>query len=181
MGSNNHRQFVLFVSTLVVGIVLFDYLTYACVSSPSPPFLHTILTIDPSLLEYNSIYQPIGYLTILPSPREPLRTYSIRFIPGGSCCMGDPSIIMDRCPSGFSALANSATDDHSGSFEPWKVRVHGGSGRCKSQQPNGPPSPTPTGIQRCSRSGHRGHRARRFRLGVNWICPSTFWCLCWMW
>ena len=27
---NNHRQFLLFVSTLVVGICLFDYLTYAC-------------------------------------------------------------------------------------------------------------------------------------------------------
>ncbi|TFK18935.1 zf-DHHC-domain-containing protein [Coprinopsis marcescibilis] len=29
VGSNNHRQFLLFVLTLVVGIVLFDYLTYA--------------------------------------------------------------------------------------------------------------------------------------------------------
>lgn len=29
MGSNNHRQFLLFVSTLVVGILLFDYLTFS--------------------------------------------------------------------------------------------------------------------------------------------------------
>lgn len=30
VGMNNHRQFVLFVTTLVIGIILFDYLTYAC-------------------------------------------------------------------------------------------------------------------------------------------------------
>lgn len=30
VGVNNHRQFLLFVLTLVIGIVLFDYLTYAC-------------------------------------------------------------------------------------------------------------------------------------------------------
>jgi hypothetical protein len=35
VGSNNHRQFVLFITTLVIGIVLFDYLTYACMS-PHP-------------------------------------------------------------------------------------------------------------------------------------------------
>ncbi|TFK36137.1 DHHC palmitoyltransferase-domain-containing protein [Crucibulum laeve] len=33
VGSNNHRQFVLFVSTLVIGIVLFDYLAYAYFSA----------------------------------------------------------------------------------------------------------------------------------------------------
>ncbi|KAG5651913.1 hypothetical protein H0H81_006964 [Sphagnurus paluster] len=33
VGANNHRQFVLFVSTLVVGIMLFDYLTYEFFSS----------------------------------------------------------------------------------------------------------------------------------------------------
>ncbi|KAJ7057663.1 DHHC palmitoyltransferase-domain-containing protein [Mycena amicta] len=33
VGANNHRQFVIFVSTLVVGVVLFDYLTYAFFSS----------------------------------------------------------------------------------------------------------------------------------------------------
>lgn len=30
VGMNNHRQFILFVTTLVIGIILFDYLTYAC-------------------------------------------------------------------------------------------------------------------------------------------------------
>ena len=30
VGINNHRQFLLFVTTLVTGIILFDYLTYAC-------------------------------------------------------------------------------------------------------------------------------------------------------
>jgi palmitoyltransferase len=49
VGSNNHRQFVLFVTTLVIGIILFDYLTFAFFStlaistspshiSPSCPF-----------------------------------------------------------------------------------------------------------------------------------------------
>lgn len=42
VGLNNHRQFIIFVSTLVLGIVLFDYLTWAyfaslaSYSSPSP-------------------------------------------------------------------------------------------------------------------------------------------------
>ena len=30
VGYKNHRQFILFVSTLVMGIVLFDYLSFAC-------------------------------------------------------------------------------------------------------------------------------------------------------
>lgn len=30
VGANNHRQFLLFVTTLVIGIVLFDYLSYEC-------------------------------------------------------------------------------------------------------------------------------------------------------
>ena len=30
VGMNNHRQFLLFVTTLVIGVCLFDYLTYAC-------------------------------------------------------------------------------------------------------------------------------------------------------
>lgn len=37
VGVNNHRQFVIFVSTLVIGIVLFDYLTYAYFSSVLVP------------------------------------------------------------------------------------------------------------------------------------------------
>jgi len=30
VGLNNHRQFLIFVVTLVVGVCLFDYLTYEC-------------------------------------------------------------------------------------------------------------------------------------------------------
>ncbi|KAG6915477.1 hypothetical protein DXG01_011308 [Tephrocybe rancida] len=41
VGANNHRQFVLFVTTLVIGIILFDYLTYAFFSSLT-------LNIEPS-------------------------------------------------------------------------------------------------------------------------------------
>nr|GAT47946.1 palmitoyltransferase akr1 [Mycena chlorophos] len=33
VGANNHRQFIIFVSTLVIGVILFDYLTYAFFSS----------------------------------------------------------------------------------------------------------------------------------------------------
>ncbi|KAF7289334.1 Palmitoyltransferase [Mycena indigotica] len=33
VGANNHRQFVIFVSTLVLGVILFDYLTYSFFSS----------------------------------------------------------------------------------------------------------------------------------------------------
>ncbi|KAF7369783.1 Palmitoyltransferase [Mycena venus] len=37
VGANNHRQFVIFVSTLVMGVGLFDYLTYAYFSSVPIP------------------------------------------------------------------------------------------------------------------------------------------------
>ncbi|KAJ7602111.1 DHHC palmitoyltransferase-domain-containing protein [Mycena polygramma] len=37
VGANNHRQFVIFVSTLVLGVGLFDYLTYAFFSSLTLP------------------------------------------------------------------------------------------------------------------------------------------------
>ena len=30
VGVNNHRQFLLFVITLVIGIITFDYLAFAC-------------------------------------------------------------------------------------------------------------------------------------------------------
>jgi len=40
VGLNNHRQFILFVSTLVGGVMVFDYLTYACMYSlPGSLFL----------------------------------------------------------------------------------------------------------------------------------------------
>lgn len=37
VGSNNHRQFLMFVTTLVAGIILFDYLTYEFYASATPP------------------------------------------------------------------------------------------------------------------------------------------------
>ncbi|EPS96187.1 hypothetical protein FOMPIDRAFT_91156 [Fomitopsis schrenkii] len=37
VGINNHRQFLLFVTTLVTGIVMFDYLTYAYFSTVDVP------------------------------------------------------------------------------------------------------------------------------------------------
>ncbi|KII90100.1 hypothetical protein PLICRDRAFT_579390 [Plicaturopsis crispa FD-325 SS-3] len=64
VGANNHRQFVLFVSTLVIGIISFDYLAYAFFSavpvsanpgdiSPSCPLPNDICDImhhDPFLV-----------------------------------------------------------------------------------------------------------------------------------
>ncbi|KIN97751.1 hypothetical protein M404DRAFT_31962 [Pisolithus tinctorius Marx 270] len=37
VGSNNHRQFLMFVTTLVTGIILFDYLTYEFYASATAP------------------------------------------------------------------------------------------------------------------------------------------------
>jgi palmitoyltransferase len=37
VGVNNHRQFIIFVTTLVIGIILFDYLTWAYFSSIESP------------------------------------------------------------------------------------------------------------------------------------------------
>ncbi|KAL4077498.1 hypothetical protein J3A83DRAFT_4214067 [Scleroderma citrinum] len=37
VGANNHRQFLMFVTTLVVGIVFFDYLAYELFTTATPP------------------------------------------------------------------------------------------------------------------------------------------------
>ncbi|KAG2005590.1 ankyrin repeat domain-containing protein 50 [Coprinopsis cinerea AmutBmut pab1-1] len=64
VGSNNHRQFLLFVMTLVIGVILFDYLTYAyfsdatlpvnpgdiSASCPLPVDLCSVTTYDPFLI-----------------------------------------------------------------------------------------------------------------------------------
>ncbi|TFY55440.1 hypothetical protein EVJ58_g8245 [Rhodofomes roseus] len=53
VGVNNHRQFLLFVTTLVIGIILFDYLTYAYFSSidiPTDPAHISPICILPSYL-----------------------------------------------------------------------------------------------------------------------------------
>ncbi|KAF7312850.1 Palmitoyltransferase [Mycena kentingensis (nom. inval.)] len=49
IGANNHRQFVIFVSTLVLGVMVFDYLTYAFFSSLDLTALpEGISPVDPS-------------------------------------------------------------------------------------------------------------------------------------
>ncbi|KAJ6492881.1 hypothetical protein C8R47DRAFT_975549 [Mycena vitilis] len=62
LGANNHRQFVIFVSTLVLGVGLFDYLTYASNTN-------THLTVFSSLT--------------LPVPGEPNSPDAP--VPSGSC------------------------------------------------------------------------------------------------
>ena len=46
VGVNNHRQFIIFVSSLVISIMLFDYLVYACksgnVNSGFPRYLFVV-------------------------------------------------------------------------------------------------------------------------------------------
>ncbi|KAF8647576.1 hypothetical protein AX16_006615 [Volvariella volvacea WC 439] len=48
VGSNNHRQFIVFVSTLVLGIALFDYLTYQLFASIPIPTPLPLDRISPS-------------------------------------------------------------------------------------------------------------------------------------
>ena len=45
VGVHNHRQFILFVTTLVLGIILFDYLTFACTYTTGNLSIH-IFTND---------------------------------------------------------------------------------------------------------------------------------------
>ncbi|CAL1698532.1 unnamed protein product [Somion occarium] len=64
-GYNNHRQFLLFVSTLVIGIVTFDYLTFAYFSSvpiPTGPG-----TISPSCILPDNLCAITSYDTFLVS------------------------------------------------------------------------------------------------------------------
>jgi hypothetical protein len=63
VGLNNHRQFIIFVTSLVVGIILFDYLTWACECLLSIPSLFTnILLPDFSSLEDSPTTSPTCFL-----------------------------------------------------------------------------------------------------------------------
>ncbi|KAK7448470.1 palmitoyltransferase akr1 [Stygiomarasmius scandens] len=64
VGSNNHRQFVLFVTTLVIGIILFDYLTFEYFSALDLPTLDPT-QISPSCMLPANLCQLTAYDTFL--------------------------------------------------------------------------------------------------------------------
>ncbi|OCH90139.1 zf-DHHC-domain-containing protein [Obba rivulosa] len=63
IGVNNHRQFLLFVTTLVIGILLFDYLTYAYFSTVSATTDPT--NISPSCILPSELCAVTSYDTFL--------------------------------------------------------------------------------------------------------------------
>ncbi len=64
VGLNNHRQFIIFVTALVIGIILFDYLTWACecMLSIFPGPFTNILLPDFSSLEDSPTASPACFL-----------------------------------------------------------------------------------------------------------------------
>lgn len=63
VGLNNHRQFIIFVTALVIGICLFDYLTWACKYHPSIPLrLFIDIPLDFSSLEDTPALSPTCFL-----------------------------------------------------------------------------------------------------------------------
>ena len=64
VGLNNHRQFIIFVTSLVIGIVLFDYLTWSCeyLLSIFPRLFTNILLPDFSSLEDSPTTSPTCFL-----------------------------------------------------------------------------------------------------------------------
>ena len=69
VGLNNHRQFIIFVTALVIGIISFDYLTWAC---------ECLLPILPA-------YSPIFFLPDFSSLEDSPTTSPTCFLPASVC------------------------------------------------------------------------------------------------
>ena len=104
VGANNHRQFLLFVTTLVIGIILFDYLSYECK-------LHSIyhvflLTIDPSFHHRSTRDNSQRLLT------HPLRPSIQGFIPPLYYVVVYSPTHLDNCTPRDTILASCPSTHH---------------------------------------------------------------------
>ncbi|KAF8265390.1 DHHC palmitoyltransferase-domain-containing protein [Lactarius quietus] len=104
VGVNNHRQFITFVTTLVIGIVLFDSLTWAYFSSIESP-----LTPAPACLR--------------------MQPYCDRHVPILRCRLVNPPTHLDGRSHRLAVSPDRAADDHARGFKPWPIRLHGQSRR----------------------------------------------------
>lgn len=172
VGSNNHRHFVIFVSTLVIGIILFDYLTYACTSFPSslPPRKSNPISPTRLLYPHPPFPCPLFHKPILHSPHSPLPPRSVRPLPHLRRPLVYPPTLLDPGPPRHPTLANSSSDDHSRGLQPRAVRIYGRAWRVKYERANGSSASAPFEFIWLERSAWCGYGGHGF---------SGSWCGCW--
>jgi hypothetical protein len=122
VGSGNHRQFVMFITTLVFGILLFDYLSFNCMSHST--YLASQHSYSSSLLIIAGV-GPKPTFTLVHIPSGTLRCYGSRHLPLRRHRLGHTTIELDATPRGCPTLADRAPDDHARSLESRTVRLHG--------------------------------------------------------
>lgn len=141
VGANNHRQFLIFVFTLVIGILLFDYLTFACMFSR---LLNPNLSLDclllPRLFRCSNIAR--SRFSVLHPHRIIVLYYGLRYFPCLRRILVHGPTLMDYCASRNSILASRASNDHPRSEQPWQVRLHGWTRRSINGRSNGTPTPS---------------------------------------
>ena len=112
VGVNNHRQFVVFVTTLVLGIGLFDYLSYACVSSPPTTLLTSSHTRCHRLLSGNGLIEPGRHIPFMHIPFSDVLHHLLRHLPIRRCPLVHAPALMDDNLARFATLAGLSTNDH---------------------------------------------------------------------
>jgi palmitoyltransferase ZDHHC13/17 len=78
VGANNHRQFILFITNLVIGIILFDYLTFACTCTfhiDYAAFTHALTPSDFAAADASIDHTNISPSCILPTDLCALTAY----------------------------------------------------------------------------------------------------------
>ncbi|KAJ6465853.1 DHHC palmitoyltransferase-domain-containing protein [Mycena sanguinolenta] len=155
VGANNHRQFVIFVTTLVFGVGLFDYLTYAYFSN---------IPIPVPVPEPGSTSPPFHLILLVPADGLALRRDGTRPVPRERCGVGDVAAVVDVRAACESAVADCAADDDAGGVEFGAVWVYGRPRRRFAQRANGHRHTHGHGAGAQRGSGGR-RRARPARLG----------------
>ncbi|KAF8182894.1 hypothetical protein BJ912DRAFT_561132 [Pholiota molesta] len=145
VGSNNHRQFLLFVSTLVVGICLFDYLTYEYFSTIPLP-------TTPDAISRHVRSPP----TSAQSPEQ---------IPSLSPLLSGPLSNSHGLPSFWlRSFGRCETNDHTGGVQLGRYGFMGGRGGAPSQGRWGTAHLAPRRLeQRAPGHRHGRHSARQRR------------------
>jgi hypothetical protein len=121
VGLNNHRQFIIFVTALVVGIILFDYLNWACecLLSIFPHLFTNILLPDFSSLEDSPTTSPTCFL-----PASVCRLTAIDMF---LCCcrLVNPPAHLDPGATRFAVPPNRTSNDNVRGVQPRPIRLYG--------------------------------------------------------
>ena len=128
VGANNHRQFVVFVITLVLGIGLFDYLSYACTFLPLTILRASSDTICHRLLSGHGLIEPGGHIPFVHVPFLPVLHHLLRHLPVRCRPLGHAPALVDDNLARVATLAGLSTNDHSRSLQSWPIRCHGRAG-----------------------------------------------------